>query len=53
MIVIAGKPQEAVHAGGDDRQPLAGLKNFFIKGAIKSATLLARAVFGRVNSSSI
>jgi len=23
--VIAGTPQEAVHAGGDDRQPDAGL----------------------------
>jgi len=26
VIVIAGRPQQAVHAGGgDDRQPLAGL----------------------------
>jgi len=24
MIVIAGRPQQAVHAGGDDRQPLDG-----------------------------
>ena len=24
MIVIAGKPQEAVHAGGDDRQSPCG-----------------------------
>jgi len=23
--VIAGRPQQAVYAGGDDRQPLAGL----------------------------
>jgi len=25
VIVIAGRPQQAVHAGGDDRQPLCGL----------------------------
>jgi len=25
VVVIAGTPQEAVRAGGDDRQPLAGL----------------------------
>jgi len=25
MIVIAGTPQEAMHAGSDNRQPLVGL----------------------------
>jgi len=29
MIVIAGTPQEAVCAGGDDRQPLVGLFLFY------------------------
>jgi len=28
VIVIAGTPQEAVHAGGDDYQPPSGLSYF-------------------------
>ena len=43
MTATAGRPQEAVHAGGDDRQPPCG-DFYFIKGPIISAISLAHAV---------
>ena len=52
MIVIAGRPQQAVHAGGDDRQPPCGafLFSFFhyscFFGSVRQIKLTVRQLLG-------